>query len=127
MIENTDKFINILKELMEKREACGEIVRYKVSPHLKFLLEEEKEEKKPAVEEKKEGKKTDKKEITTKKEEQKKKEAEPEVAKDSQEARYLQMNKEEKRLQILRNLSVVRKENLNMVCYGLPDVYLNIF
>lgn len=123
MVENTDKFQQILRQLMEKREACGEIVRYKMSPHLKFLLEEEKEEKKSPVGEKKEGKKTDKKETK----ETRKKEAEPEVVQDSEEARYLQVNKEEKRLQILRELAVVRKENLNMVCYGLPDVYLNMF
>ena len=31
---------------------------------------------------------------------------------------------EQKRIEFLNNLSKLRKENLNMICYGLPEVYV---
>ena len=36
---------------------------------------------------------------------------------------------EEKRLEVINNLAKLRRENYNMVCYGLPDIYMwnNLF
>ncbi|CAF0832143.1 unnamed protein product [Brachionus calyciflorus] len=139
VVDNTDKFQNIFKDLIENRQPIGEIVRYRIAPHLKFLQQKEKEEeeRKSVANSKNENKKDKKDAKPNKSDKKESKAASPKKqqvdldleshADDSDYYNNKQFDKEAKRLETLRNLSIMRKENLNMVCYGLPDVYLNIY
>ena len=151
LAENCDKLSNIMREFMEHRQSCGEIIRYRVSPHLKHMLMEaakKEEEARIALVEKeankKEGaaKKEDKKNtMVVLKDEKKSKSptknsahgdksptrAKSPPKKDPAEELLIRQREaeEEAKLVLLQKLSELRKENCNMVCYGLPDVFMS--
>jgi hypothetical protein len=133
---------------LEQRQSVGEIVRYRSAPHIKFLLQEkiQKEEEKRAQgdreKEKKDAKKDAKKDgketasgtkSPTKGKRDKANESKLDVQTDlsssilteeAEEKTRLEALAEEKRQEFFKQLSRLRKENLNMICYGLPDVYM---
>lgn len=119
-------------EFLENRQSCGEILRSKASPHLKLILAEnmrKEEERRLAINEK--DKKGDSKKTESKKETKSKSptltEEEREQARREEEDAEMKKHEEEtKRIEMIKNLSRLRKENLNMVCYGLPDVFISI-
>jgi hypothetical protein len=149
LVENADKFQTLLREYLDNRQSSGEIVRYRTAPHHKFLLEEKarKEEEKRAQAEKEKEKKDTKKD--TKKDAVKASEAPKSPRKkgdsakqevksavveetpavvdpavEAEEKARIEALEQEKRQQRLNDLSKLRKENLNMICFGLPDVYM---
>lgn len=104
-----------------------------MSPHLRFILNEnakKEEEKKQAAaneKDKKDAKKPDAKTKDAKPKSPKKLENESQSGISPFHVDEQSKAEEEaKRLELLKNLSRVNKENLNMVCYGLPDVYMPI-
>lgn len=150
-VENVIKFQSLIKEFLDERQSCGEIVHYRASPHLKFMLQEklrEADEKREQSEKdgkdnkkdggKKEAKKSDGEKTRQKspakkgsKSEGGKAGVEPEneqAAKEAAEAERiaaeLAAEQERKKQELLDKLSKIRKENMNLVCYGLPDLYM---
>ena len=133
---------------MENRQSVGEIVRYRAAPHLKYLIkekskkEEERRQQAEKEKEKKDTKKDTKKDVgskidksPSKKGEKKRTESALTVdAKatidtnwnemDNEEKARLESAEEEKSQEYPKNISKLRKENLNLICYGLPDVYM---
>lgn len=136
LAENSDKLTGVFKEFLEGRQSSGEIIRYRVSPHLKHLLTEAKKEEESKAAAAQETKKEPKKE--SKKDEKKSKDSVP-VAKSparskSPSKKYQESSQdimssqreadEENKMILFQKLSAVRNENCNMVCYGLPDVFM---
>ena len=150
VVENTDKLQNILKgnfkffqqiyiphlyiniylieELLDNRQSCGEVIRYRLSPHVKKILSDvakKEEETKPVQADK------DKKEKITKKDTEAAKSPmksakmdESIVSAENIEASESSHHDELKRIEFIKNLERLRKENSNMILYGLPDIYL---
>lgn len=137
--------IEIILEFIENRQSCGEIIRFKTSPYLKHLItenqkkEEEKkqtsggEKDKKGTNDKKGDKKADNKSKSPSRSKSPAKKTEKEKAaehSDESKAKPTTADSEAenaKALQdeeLLRKLAQIRKENFNMVCYGLPDVYI---
>jgi len=142
LVENGLKFQSLFKEFFEDRQSCGEIVRNRVSPHIKLiieqnlkkeeemkqtLLEREKKEKKDK-ENKKESSKESKNKSATEKKQNEAAKVEQVVSniQEEQEDQAVQKELEEMRIaDLIKNFSKIKKENCNLVCYGLPDVYLS--
>jgi septum formation inhibitor MinC len=132
----------LFKEFFENRKSCGEIVQARVSPHIKLiieqnqkkeeemrqtLLEREKKEKKDK-ENKKESSKESKNKSATEKKHVEAAKAEQVVSniQEEQEDQAAQKELEDMRIaDLIKNLSKIKKENCNLICYGLPDVYLS--
>jgi hypothetical protein len=112
-------------DLLSTQQSIGEIIRYRISPHIKLILaakaKKEEETKKPAVAaDKKDGnkkgelkneKKETKSAITIVSMDENKKNVEADLIKYENE---------------LKELEKIKKENINMVCYGLPDVIMQL-
>jgi len=127
-----------LLEFIENRQSCGEVVRYRVSPHLKFILtespkKEEKDDKKTQlanIPEKKDDKKDKNKKETIKEKSPSRskspaKKVDPSAAAQENLAENnTKEQEEEKRAEMISNLARLRRENYNMICYGLPDIYM---
>jgi hypothetical protein len=139
---------------LEHRQSVGEIVRYRSAPHQKYLIQEKirKEEEKrmqgEKEKEKKDAKKDPKKDAKEPPSGSKSpsKAAKRDKTSDSildvratmdasvvtavdpafeaEEKARLEALEEEKRREFFKQISRLRKENLNMICYGLPDVYM---
>ena len=144
LAENCDKLSGVFKEFLENRQSSGEIVRFRISPHIKHILMEaaKKEEESKVSSNEKEAKKDAKKDAKkeTIKEEKKSKspvkssapvakspprsptkkqqESSDDIMSSQREA------EEENKLIHLQKLMQLRKENCNMVCYGLPDIFM---
>ncbi len=140
-------------EFIENRQSSGEIIRYRISPHVKYMInerikQEEEKRAKPEKNKEKQNAKSKQKDEAAKSEKrekspQKKKEAvsvaTTVIAEDttsintftydtisinSEEKVRQEKLEEQKRIEFLNNLSKLRKENLNMICYGLPEIYM---
>ena len=145
LAKNCEKLTLVIKEFLENRQSCGEIIRYKVSPHLKqILMDNQKkfEERKQSVVEKggkegkqkdkdKEGKEKDKPTAAAKQTKSKSVEriksakSEPPKEKtqeEDEEAIKIKLE-EENKFRLLKELAKLRQENCNMICYGIPDIY----
>jgi len=121
LAENSHKFQSIFSEFLDNRQSCGEIVRYRVSPHIKNALSEvKKEEDKVLVV----VDKTKVKEALDKKKESE--ENTTLVSSSEKEEEEARKNEEEMRqAEFMRKLERLKMENLNMVCYGIPDIYMS--
>ncbi len=141
--ENSEKLQSILKELLESKQSCGEIIRYRQSPALKKtlsnLLKKEEENKQVAPEKEKKDKNTKKDNETVKTPTKSLKNPSQDKTIDEKSVDQQQLiqqieSKEElsdadlhnKKLEqnLIKNLEVVKKEHSNMIIYGLPDFYL---
>lgn len=140
VVENSMKFAGMLKEFLDSRQSCGEVVRYQIAPHLKKILTDNlkrEEELKKTLTENKSKESKAKKENVTKKSLAKKNmdnlkedpiieeakqgltdanEYDPEAA-----AQQQQLIDNEN---LLQELSIPKLENANMICFGLPDLFL---
>ena len=146
LAENCDKLSGMFKEFLENRQSSGEIIRFKISPHIKYMLTEasKKEEENKAINSEKDAKKDAKKEgkkDTVKDEKKSKSPAKSSAPATKSPPRSKSPTKkqqessddilasqreaeEENRLIHLQKLMQLKKENCNMVCYGLPDVFM---
>jgi hypothetical protein len=112
---------------LENRQSCGEIVRYRVSPHIKSVLfEVKKDDEKLVVPDKTKAKEGAKELGTNKKESEEKLTSLDGSGGDGgeKEEEARRTEEEMKQAEFMRNLERIRMDNLNMVCYGIPDVYL---
>jgi hypothetical protein len=110
---------------LSTQQSIGEIIRYRISPHIKLILaaktKKEEETKKPAVAaDKKDGNK--KGELKNEKKESKSAITIVTIdeSKKNVEADLIKYENE------LKELEKIKKENINMVCYGLPDVIMQL-
>ena len=127
---------------MENRQSVGEIIRFKVSPHVKKIIEDniKREELKKQQQAEKEKEKKEKKDTKAGSERNKspsnKKGEKPselprttsgavQSTEDLSDQPSLVDIEEQKHLELLKSLSQIKKENFNMVCYGLPDVFMS--
>lgn len=133
LIENSDRTQSILREFLENRQSCGEIIRYRIAPHLRQIISEKlkrEEELKRLASAKKETKK-DKKESSSAKAKSPTREKSPNrkqpdtIQEDAVlEQEIAETNTEEPDTTIDSNPTRIKLENSNMVCFGLPDIYM---
>ena len=114
---------------MSTSQSIGEIIRYRISPQIKLILaakaKKEEESKKPAAAGDASNKKDGNKKVEIKKEKtQDLKSAVTTVtldeSKKNTEADLIKYENE------LKELEKIKKENINMVCYGLPDIIMQL-
>lgn len=122
--------------MLTSPQAIGEIIRYRISPHIKQMLinkakKEEESQKKQAqnLDAKDAAKKDAKKDAKDKAKSPMRtdKKSLPATADSLQIDEKQQQQKDElelNELKELQNLAIITKEKCNMVCYGVPDVYL---
>ena len=135
-----------IEESLENRQSVGEIVRFRVSPHVKEIIQNniKKEELKKQQQAEKEKEKKEKKdtkaggsERTKSPGNNKKSEKPSEMAATARLASEITAQsvselshssqadaEEQKHLELVKMLSQIKKEYFNMVCYGLPDVFM---
>lgn len=161
-IEAYDRLKTLLKEFMENRQSAGELIRNRISPHVKQILadnvkreELKRQQQQQQAEKEKESKRKatvkgggEAAKVTTKasaavgdtnnksstiaitlnqesliedEEEQKQKQQQLEM--ELQKQRDIELE-EERRAQVVAEMAKLRKENCNMICYGLPDLFM---
>lgn len=111
---------------MENRQSCGEINRYRTSPLIKKILTDyaKKEEEKLVVPDKKTNKKDSEPKTPSKTEKASDKGSEEGTARTNESNEALKAEEEQKHAEFMKSLERLRKENFNMVLYGIPDVYM---